>query len=331
MIFTTPVNAAKSDFEIAHKSNIMLLGSCFAQNIGHRLQACKFNICTNPFGITYNPLSIATILHRIVTGEPFTALSPELVENGGRWHSLLHHSDFSRHTQEELLTSINSSLQEAHGRVQTIDVLIITFGTAYVYTLGSDGMVVNNCHKLPAGQFTRRLLSIEEITDAVSKALAPIIAGRPDVKIIFTVSPIRHLRDGAHDNQLSKATLLLAIERLQKRLGKNAAYFPSYEIVLDELRDYRFYAEDMAHPSPQAVEYIWEKFSNAYMSKGCRALCQTIEDVNRAMAHKPFDATGNAYRDFMRATLKKIEAVKQQHPYLNFEKDIEQCNTLLNK
>ena len=331
MIFTTPVNAAKSDFEITHKSNIMLLGSCFAQNIGNRLKAYKFNICANPFGITYNPLSIATILQRTVTGEPFTAQSPELVESGGLWHSLLHHSDFSRHTQEELLTSINGNLQEAHGRLLAMDVLIITFGTAYVYTRACDGMVVNNCHKLPAGQFTRRLLSIEEIADAVGKALAPITASRPGVKIIFTVSPIRHLRDGAHDNQLSKATLLLAIERLQKRLGKSAAYFPSYEIVLDELRDYRFYAEDMAHPSPQAVEYIWEKFSDAYLGNGCRALCQTIEDINRAMAHKPFDATGNAYKDFMRATLKKIEAVTQQHPYINFEKDIEQCNTLLNK
>lgn len=331
MIFTTPVNAAKSDFEIAHKSNIMLLGSCFAQNIGHRLQACKFNICTNPFGITYNPLSIATILQRIVEGKEFTALSPELVENGGLWHSLLHHSDFSRHTQEELLASINGSVQEAHKRIQTTDVLIITFGTAYVYTRNSDGMVVNNCHKLPANQFTRRLLSIGEITDAIGRALAPIIASNPGVKIIFTVSPIRHLRDGAHDNQLSKATLLLAIEQLQHTFGKNTAYFPSYEIVIDELRDYRFYAEDMAHPSPVAVEYIWEKFAGAYMSNSSRALCQTIEEINRAMAHKPFDVTSNAYRDFLRATLQKIDALTQQHPYLNFEKEIEQCNTLLNR
>ena len=330
MIFTTPVSAAKSDVEITHKSNIMLLGSCFAQNIGHRLHACKFNICTNPFGITYNPLSIATILQRIVAGEEFTALSPEVVECGERWHSLLHHSDFSRHTQEELLVSINSSLQEAHRRIQTADVLIITFGTAYVYTRNSDGMVVSNCHKMPANLFTRSLLNIEEITDAMSKALAPIIASTPHVKIIFTVSPIRHLRDGAHDNQLSKATLLLAIEQLQHMFGKNTAYFPSYEIVIDELRDYRFYAEDMAHPSPVAVEYIWEKFAGTYMNTSCRALCQTVEEINRAMAHKPFNATSNAYRDFVSATLKKIDAVTQLHPYLNFEREREQCNTRLN-
>ena len=330
MRFTTPVNAAKSDVEITHKSNIMLLGSCFAQNIGNKLQAYKFNICTNPFGITYNPLSIATILQRIVAGEPFTACSPEILENGENWHSLLHHSDFSRRTKNELLSNINSSLQKAHKHAQTADILIITFGTAYVYTRGSDGMVVNNCHKLPASNFTRKLLSIEEITDSMSKALAPIIANRPGVKILFTVSPIRHLRDGAHDNQLSKATLLLAIEQLQKTFGKNTAYFPSYEIVLDELRDYRFYAEDMAHPSPVAVEYIWEKFAAAYISRGSNALCNAIEEIERALAHKPFDATSNVYKDFVRATLKKIDAVKQQHPYLNFEKEIEQCNTLLN-
>lgn len=331
MILSTPVILPKSSFEITHKSNIMLLGSCFVQNIGLRMQSYKFNIETNPFGITYNPLSIATVLQRAISNEKFTPHSPEIIENGEQWHSLLHHGDFSRHIKEELLVSINSALQIANMRIRMADTLIITFGTAYVYERKIDGMVVSNCHKLPGNYFTRRLLSVDEITQAMNAALAPITGYNPNIRIIFTISPIRHLRDGAHDNQISKATLLLATERLQKQLKQNCTYFPSYEIVLDELRDYRFYAEDMAHPSPVAVEYIWEKFADTYISNSSRTLCRTIEDINRALAHKPFDATSNAYKDFLRTTLKKIDAVKMQHPYLNFEKEIEQCNILLNR
>lgn len=331
MQLTTPVTIAKSEFEITHKSKIMLLGSCFAQNIGLRLQACKFDVCNNPFGIIYNPLSIATVLRRATSGEEFTPQSPEIFESAERWHSLLHHSDFSRKTREELLHTINRALQEAHRLTRSADVIIITFGTAYVYSRHSDGLVVSNCHKLPAKSFNRRLLSTNEIVDAMSEALAPIVATNANVKIIFTISPIRHLRDGAHDNQLSKATLLLAIEQLREKFPANSAYFPAYEIVLDELRDYRFYAEDMTHPSPLAVEYIWERFHNTYTGKECHALCQTAEEINRALAHRPSDASSKAYKEFIGATLKKIDAVKQKHPYLNFEKEIEQCHTLLNR
>lgn len=330
MQLTTPVTLPKSNLEITHKSKIVLLGSCFAQNIGQRLQMGKFNVCVNPFGIIYNPLSIATVLKRATDCELFTPQSPEIVENAQRWHSLLHHGDFSRNTREELLETVNTALHTAHNHIKTADILIITFGTAYVYTHCS-GLIVSNCHKLPASSFTRRLMSIEEITDAMTTALAPIVAARPNVKIIFTVSPIRHLRDGAHDNQMSKATLLLAVQRLQERFGQCCAYFPAYEIVLDELRDYRFYAEDMTHPSPVAVEYIWQKFTETYISNDSRKLCQTIEDINRALAHRPFDASSNTYKSFMQGTLKKIESLLQQHPYLHFEKEKEQCNIILNR
>lgn len=331
MQLTTPVTLQKNDTEITHKSGIMLLGSCFAQNIGQRLQAGKFNVCINPFGITYNPLSIATILERTINGQEFTDCSPEIFEHGERWHSILHHSDFSRKTREELLATINTALRDAHMRITNTDVLIITFGTAYVYTRKSDGRTANNCHKLPASCFERRLLSISEITEAMSNVLTPITTACPDVKIIFTVSPIRHLRDGAHDNQMSKATLLLAAEQLQKLYKQNTGYFPAYEIMLDELRDYRFYAEDMTHPSPLAVEYIWQKFSGAYISDNSRTLCKAIEEIDRALAHKPFDAGSNAYKEFVRATLKKIDTIETQHPHLHFEKEREQCNTLLNR
>lgn len=331
MQLTTPVTPTKNDIKITHQSNIMLLGSCFAQNIGIKLQAYKFNVGINPFGIIYNPLSIATVLKRTISGENFTAESPEIIEHNEMWHSLLHHGDFSRKTKEELLITVNSALQEAHNRLNNTDTLIVTFGTAYVYTRSIDGLVVGNCHKLPAKSFTRRLLSVEDITDAMSAALAPIIAENPHIRIIFTVSPIRHLRDGAHDNQLSKATLLLSIDRLQKIFEQNTTYFPAYEIMLDELRDYRFYAEDMTHPSQIAVEYIWQKFAETYITEKSRTIYRKVEEINRALAHKPFDTECNAYKSFIRTTIDKINALKQDAPYLHFEKEIEQCNTLLNR
>ncbi len=331
MQLTTPVEIVKNGLKIEHKSKLMLLGSCFAQNIGLRLQEYKFNVCCNPFGIVYNPLSIATILQRIVSGELFSAGSPEIFESAERWHSILHHSDFSRKTKEDFLANINDSLAAAHNLIKESDVIIITFGTAYAYERASDGAVVSNCHKLPASTFNRRLLRTEEIVEKMSRAINEITALRPEVKFIFTVSPIRHLRDGAHDNQLSKATLLIATEELQKRFHGRCNYFPSYEIMMDELRDYRFYAEDMTHPSPLAVEYIWEKFATQHITEESLTLNHSIKDVMRGLAHRPFDPESKGYKKFVGDIMQKIAQIKEKHPYLDFEKEEEKCNTLLNK
>lgn len=331
MQFTTPVDIHKSRETIDHKSKLMLLGSCFAQNIGQRLAQGKFDICINPFGIIYNPLSIATVLKRIAKGTPFTEHSPEIFEYAERWHSTLHHSDFSRKTKEELLCSINQSLQEAHERIKEVNYIVITFGTAYAYEQANDSSVVSNCHKLPANCFNRRLLNTEEATNAMEEAMQTVVKQCPDAKFIFTVSPIRHLRDGAHDNQKSKATLLLVADELQKRFPDNSEYFPAYEIMMDELRDYRFYADDMTHPSPIAVEYIWKKFANSHINTASLELCREIEDIYRALGHRPFDTTSDAYKNFLQNTAKKITGLKERHPYLNFEKEIERCNIPLSK
>ena len=331
MQFTTPVELGKQSLNIGHRSNTLLLGSCFAQNIGQRLLGCKFNICCNPFGIIYNPLSIATVLKRVISGEAFHEQSPELVECGEKWHSILHHGDFSRRTKSELVDTINHSLQQAHKMIKTADAVAITFGTAYAYERKSDGLVVSNCHKLPASTFSRRLLSIEEIVDKMSEAIHCIKELRPDVKFLFTVSPIRHLRDGAHDNQLSKATLLLAVEKLRTLFPENIIYFPAYEIMMDELRDYRFYAEDMTHPSPVAVEYIWQKFCELHLTSESISLNRAIEEIVRGVSHRPFDAGSNAYKNFISNIIEKIEKIKESHPYLDFEKEINLCNTLLNR
>ena len=331
MQLITPVEPQKSPITITHRSGILLLGSCFAQNIGNRLTGYKFNACINPFGIIYNPLSISTALHRICSGKEFDAQEPLFFEYNGKWHSALHHGDFSRDSAAELADAVNDSLRKAHAMIKEAEVVVITFGTAYAYERTCDNVVVGNCHKLPASHFTRRLLSIAEITEAIGRNIEEIAATNPGVRFLFTVSPIRHLRDGAHGNQLSKSTLLLAIAELEKRYPQHTAYFPAYEIVLDELRDYRFYAEDMTHPSATAVEYIWEKFSESLISPESRKLNAEIEEIARALAHRPFDEKSSAYAAFLKRTGEKIASIAERHPYLDFEKEKEKCNIQLVK
>ena len=329
--FRTIIETPKSKHSITHKSRLLLTGSCFASNIGSMLAERKFDIEINPFGVLYNPLSISTMLSRIVDGELFTQQSPELFEHNGKWHSILHHGDFSRNSKEELLGTINNHLERCHKKVAEYDTVIVTFGTAYAYIRNSDNTVVGNCHKLPANIFTRRLLSIDEIVNETAKVIDKFRNSYPDIKFIFTVSPIRHLRDGAHDNQKSKATLLLAIDKIMSLYPDNTLYFPAYEIVLDELRDYRFYADDMVHPSPVAVEYIWECFGKCFFSDATQKLNEEIESIIRATGHRPFDAASDGYRNFLCNLLKKIEGFEEKYPYLNFDNEKTQCNTLLNK
>ena len=329
--FRTAIELPTNKYKISHKSNLLLAGSCFAGNIGTKLAERKFNIGINPFGVLYNPLSITTMLMRIIDGELFNTQSPELFEHNGKWHSILHHGDFSQNTKEDLLNVINNSIEINHQRTKECDTVIITFGTAYTYTRSRDNIVVGNCHKLPANTFTRRLLEIEDIVNATSMVIDKFRNINPNIKFIFTVSPIRHLRDGAHDNQKSKATLLLAIDKIISLYPDNTMYFPAYEIVLDELRDYRFYADDMVHPSPVAVEYIWECFGNCFFDTETQKLNEEIEAVVRAIAHRPFDATSDGYKSFLCNLLKKIEGFEEKYSYLNFDNEKTRCNTLLNK
>ncbi len=331
MRFTTEVSLPLNELDISHIANIMLMGSCFAQNIGQRLLDHKFNVDVNPFGIMYNPLSIATSLQRIVDGAVFDEMSSEIFAHNSMWHSFLHHGDFSRRSKEELLCAINGRLQASKTMLAQCDVLMLTLGTAYVYRLADNGAVVGNCHKLPQKMFTRSLLSVDDITLALVPLIEKLLSLRAGMKILFTVSPIRHLRDGAHDNQLSKATLLLAIEKIRSLFPQNTYYFPSYEIVLDELRDYRFYAQDMTHPSDVAVDYIWECFAKSYFSQPTIVLNQKIAEISRALSHRPFDATSHEYRNFIGKILLKIEELREKNPYFDFENEISQCNILLNK
>ena len=330
MQFTTKTTLPIGELEISHTSGIILLGSCFANNIGNRLQERKFDIESNPFGVLYNPMSIASALRRRVLGEPFDTNSQELFEHNSKWHSIMHHSDFSGNSMEEVIENINASLVRAHTMIKRCRYIVITFGTAYAYIRKADNTIVGNCHKLPACEFERRLLDVDKIAEEFDSIINTLKEVNSDIRFIFTVSPIRHLRDGAHDNQKSKSTLLLAVDRILEKHG-NCHYFPAYEIMLDELRDYRFYADDMVHPSSMAIEYIWECFGNCYFSDTTQSLNNSIEEITKGMAHRPFDISSPGYRSFITNLIQKIDKLTSAHHYLDFEKETIQCNTILDR
>ncbi len=266
MKLQTIVEIVPSSWKIGYEDKILMLGSCFSDEIGEQMKQRNMSVTCNPFGTLYNPLSIANAIH-----SSFVHCTSYIVHHDGLWHSMMHHGSFSRPTKEEAEEAVKASIETMQQALREATVVIVTFGTAWVYEM--NGEVVANCHKLPADRFTRRRLTVEEIVTAWQ----PIIERYPDKHWIFTVSPIRHIKDGLHENQLSKSTLLMAIEQLLDnrqsivpRQSSNRHYFDSYEILLDELRDYRFYADDLVHPSSLAVNYIWERFADTFCTPQTR-------------------------------------------------------------
>lgn len=239
---------------------LLLFGSCFATEMGQCLARAKFRCSLNPYGVLYNPLSIAKALEEIMDAKEYTAA--DLFQHNGLWHSPMHHSDFSGYSVDEVQAGIAQRQQEARKALAEPGVLILTWGTAYVYQQAQTGVVVGNCHKLPERMFERRRLEVDEVTDVYISLFDEFFSHHPDWQVVLTVSPIRHLRDGLHPNQLSKATLLLAADRLADRYPGSVHYFPAYELLMDELRDYRFYADDLCHPSSLAVEHVWQCFKD---------------------------------------------------------------------
>lgn len=265
-----------------HNTKLMLLGSCFAENIGQKLLDYRFRCDVNPFGVLYNPISIAQSLERLAAKQPFTFA--ELFEYDGLWHSWAHHGSFSDQAAEKALEKIQLRFDTAANHLAQTDLLIITFGSAWVYEF--EGQVVANCHKVPNNRFVRRRLTVDEITARYTQLFDTLRQANPHLKVLLSVSPIRYLRNAATENQTSKAILLLAAEKLCQTVP-NTAYFPAYEIVLDELRDYRFFADDMIHPSATAIAYVWERFSQAYFTPETLALLPEIDKKNKQAAHRP--------------------------------------------
>lgn len=310
---TVPISPAPFRIEPTHHG--MVLGSCFATHIGGWLAEGKMPVCVNPFGVLYNPVSIAQAWERLETAEPFTRA--DLFEHNGLWHSFAHHGDFSGPDPEAVLERMNRTLQAAHDALQRADYLIVTLGTSWVYE--HEGRVVANCHKLPSRQFTRRRLTVDES----SEALEGLAARRPELTLLVTVSPVIHRGDGLIENQWSKATLVLAAHRLEERLPEQVRYFPTYEIVTGELRDYRFYADDMCHPSAVAIDYVRERFAEGWLSAASRELLADVGALRQAMHHRPLHPDSPEYALFRVRMRQKVERLQQRYKSVDFGAELQ--------
>lgn len=330
MQFTTPTHIAPLQPALRHSDRLLVVGSCFAEHIGSRLQQMKWSAVVNPFGVLYNPLSIAEALGRLMDAKPYTEDDLTLYPHGG-WSTWMHHSRYAHPDRSMALQLINESLATGSQMLAQTDMLIITLGTAWVYRLKEDGRVVGNCHKVPEREFVRQRLSVDEIVETFVALLDRLWSANPGARVLLTVSPVRHLKDGLHGNQLSKATLLLAVDELCRRMPERCVYFPAYEVLMDELRDYRFYAEDMAHPSKQAVDYVWERFVEHCTDEAAHAFMSEWSKVCRALEHRPFKPDSEQYRAFVRQNMLKIAELKEKYPYLEVQNEIDQCHTLLNR
>ena len=281
---STAVFSTELPVQLSLSDRIVVLGSCFADSMGSRLSAAGFNVCVNPFGTLYNPVSICNSAARLASGQPFCeADCVEMGAGAGLVCSFAHHTSFARPTAEEFLTAANAVLTEASAFWKSANKVLITLGTAMVWKLVDSGEVVSNCLKRPAAEFSHEMLGVQQ----VSMLLQMLVSNNPDKEFIFTVSPIRHMGEGAHANTLSKATLHLALGRVLSSDQPGQCYFPAYEILLDELRDYRYYADDLVHPSRLAEQIIWERFVAAAVVPGDRAQLELNEKAARRSAHRP--------------------------------------------
>lgn len=298
---------------LTYGAQMLSMGSCFSEHIGEHLRYLGHHISVNPYGIVYNPVSIAIGLERLLEQRPYT--ESELFAFGGLCHSRQHHGAFSTASREHSLERINAAYGTAVARIQSLDYLLITWGTAWVYSEQSSGEVVANCHKRPERDFERRLWSVEELVARVRPILERLLSMSPQLRIITTISPIRHLRDGAHGNQLSKATLLLMDEALRTSLGSERyIYYPAYELVMDELRDYRFYAEDMAHPSAQTQRYIAEGFATWLMDAPTAQLSEHVRRLKAQAAHRPLHIDHPDWQLQQEQLTMLVDTFRLQHP-----------------
>lgn len=301
-----PVQIPASSWKIGYDDQILLMGSCFADSMCAKLHEHYFRVEGNPFGVLYNPASIAMAIEMARKSQ--TIEDKDLVEHGGLWHSMAHHGVFSDIDMAVVLDKCNGSIVALRQALENATVITITFGTAWVYEYA--GKVVGNCHKIPANQFVRRRMTVEEIV----ATWQPLVEAMPDKKWLFTVSPIRHVKDGLHENHINKGILLQAVDQLTKQTGCN--YFPSYEIMMDELRDYRYYAEDMVHPSSMAVEYIWQRLVETYMTADTQAEMKTLHQLWRDEHHRFIHPDSMEAKRFLERLGQKKHELQEDYPWI---------------
>jgi len=316
MKFTTPVPVDSYEHPLDYASSILSLGSCFAENMGNKCDYFKFQNTVNPFGIIFNPVSIEKLVRRAVENEPFE--ETDLFFHNDTWQCYEVHSELSHPDKETYLHTLNERLAMLQVELSKASHVFITYGTAWVYTLKGSGQVVANCHKVPQNQFDKALLSVQSIEAAMQNTVALIQKANPQAKIITTISPVRHSKDGFVENQRSKSHLITALHSVLRANTAALNYFPSYEIMMDELRDYRFYAEDLLHPSNLAIEYIWERFTTAYMTPSALATMQEVDAIQKGLAHRPFNPDSASHQKFLQSLNQKIISLKEQVPHIQF-------------
>ncbi|WP_394333000.1 GSCFA domain-containing protein [Flavobacterium terrae] len=317
MQFRTEVPLVKSHFPIFYKSKIFLIGSCFAENIGEKFEYFKFKNQVNPFGIIFNAVSIEKLIRRVVEKRCFT--EKDIFYHNEAWHCFEVHSELSNLDKEDFINHLNRLIDETHAQLKEFSHFVITLGTSWVYRDVVSGEIVANCHKVPQKQFAKELLSVEIVEKSIQNIIQLVASINANAKFTFTVSPVRHIKDGFVENQVSKANLLLAVYNVVNQKSSIANYFPSYEIMMDELRDYRFYAEDMLHPNPTAIDYIWIKFFENFVEEKEFATMQKVCDIQKALHHRPFNSNSESHQKFLKNLELKILDLEKSNESIRFK------------
>jgi len=315
MDFTTKIPISKYDTPIDYDSNIISIGSCFAENMSDKFTYFKFQNIVNPFGIIFNPVSIENSIKRIVSKQKFT--NEDLFFHNDLWHCFEVHSRFSNPNKTVLLEILNQLIESTFNQISNASHFIITYGSSWVYRHSVSKSIVANCHKLPQKEFKKEILAVETIEKSIQNTISLIQKVNPNCQFVFTVSPVRHLKDGFIENQRSKAHLITAIHNLQQVLI-NTNYFPSYEITMDELRDYRFYAEDMLHPNQTAIDYIWLRFFENYVLEAIIPTMHKVCEIQRALQHRAIHLNSASHQIFLNALQIKIDKIQNEFPSIKF-------------
>lgn len=316
MQFSTKIPIPISDFPIDYNSKIISLGSCFAENIGEKFEYFQFQNTVNPFGIIFNPVSLEKLIYRSIQKDYFS--EKDIFFHNDLWHCFEVHSELSHSDKTIFLENLNRIIKLTNQQISESTHIIITLGTAWIYRNFESKEVVANCHKIPQKQFVKKLLSVEEIQRSLENIIALILNKNPDVKFIFTISPVRHIKDGFVENQRSKAHLIAAIHETTNHQPPTINYFSAYEIMMDELRDYRFYAEDMLHPSQVAIDYIWEKFKETVISEPAYKTMEEVNVVQKGLAHRPFNPNSESHLKFLSHLAEKKKRLISQFPFMKF-------------
>lgn len=315
MNFRTDIQLKKEENQIDYASKLLLIGSCFSENISKKLAYFKFDVASNPFGILFNPKAIETIIENSLREKVYTEKDVFLLNE--RWHCFDVHSDLSAVDKKVLIFNLNNAIKSTNQRIHESTHIIITLGTSWTYRFTETNAIVGNCHKVPQKKFLKELLSVDEISASLKNISNLISKVNTKATIVFTVSPVRHLKDGFVENSLSKAHLITAIHQVKAKKNQ-LSYFPSFEIMMDDLRDYRFYNSDMIHPNETAVDYIWEQFQQVWLNEKTATIMKEVDSIQKGLGHKPFNSASEQHQQFLKTLQEKINFLQNKFPAISF-------------